>query len=268
MRKKKEDELIMQELIEGYLDDVKELPAEGFFGEDEFEHGEEDLEHGTENQNDPKLKAIFDFAKAIGEDPKEIADIFIKGMDYDALNEKFGKAKEDSEVFEKLAVLRGIGPEEMRNEIIWALEKATVEKVVEEILADNPGMNRETTKELANFRLGMKKAENIGQEEDKSEAMLLELEKFLAAHSGENIANLDNGVVEEWESGIPLETAFEKFMLLAKKNELEEEIEKMKADFVKEAQKKYAREFGPGSATSAAGVSGPDEFAAGLFKEY
>ncbi len=268
MKKKKEDELIMQELIEGYLDDVRELPAEDFFTEGEFEHGDGNSEHEAEAQTDPKLKAIFDFAEAIGEDPKETADIFIKGMEYDSLNEKFGKAKEDTEIFEKLAVLRGISPEEMKNEILWALEKATLEKVVDEILADNPGMNRETARELANFRLGMKKTENLEPERDNSEAMLMELEKFLAAHSAENILNLDNGVIEEWEGGIPLETAFEKFRLLAERNKLEEEIEKMKADCVKEAQKKYAREFGPGSATSAAGITGADEFAEGLFKEY
>ena len=35
-----------------------------------------------------------------------------------------------------------------------------------------------------------------------------------------------------------------------------------------EEQKKHAKEFGPGSAVSAAGIFGIDEFAEGLFKEY
>lgn len=267
MKKKSGDELIMQELLEGYLDDVSELPAEEFFEEKKSEHGGENPVHGNEHENDPKLKAVLEFARAIGEEPEEIAEVFIKGMEYDELEKKLCKAKEDGAVFEKLAVLRGISPEEMKNEIIWALEKATVEKTVQEILAENPGMNRETARELANFRLEMNRSKDEN-EDDKSEKMLMELEKFLAAHSEENIINLDNGVVEEWESGIPLETAFEKFCLLKEKKEICEELEKMKAEFIKEAQKKYAREFGPGSATSAAGITGPDEFAEGLFKEY
>ncbi|MBQ6877969.1 MAG: hypothetical protein IJO22_06175 [Oscillospiraceae bacterium] len=268
MKKKNRDELIMQELLEGYLEDVNEVPSEDFFVEEEFEHGENEPEHENTGENDRKLKAIFEFANAIGEDPGKIADVFIKGMEYDELNKKFGKAREDTEVFEKLAVLRGISPEEMKNEIIWALEKATIEKTVDEIIEENPGMNRETARELANFRLGMKRKAEDENEEDKSEEMLLELEKFLELHSAENIHYIDGKVVEEWEKGIPLEAAFEKFCLLKEKNKLAEEIEKLRADCIKEAQKKYAKEFGPGSATSAAGTSGTDDFIVGLFKEY
>ena len=66
--------------------------------------------------------------------------------------EKEEKKKEDSEIFEKLAQIRGISKEEMKNEILWALEKAETEKAVQEILEGNPGMNRETAKELAKFR--------------------------------------------------------------------------------------------------------------------
>ena len=42
----------------------------------------------------------------------------------------------------------------------------------------------------------------------------------------------------------------------------------MKNEKIKEAQRIYAKEHAPGSGTSAAGVSGFDEFVEGLFKEY
>ena len=44
-------------------------------------------------------------------------------------NEKEEKKNEDSEIFEKLAQIRGISKEEMKNEILWALEKAETEFV-------------------------------------------------------------------------------------------------------------------------------------------
>ena len=86
-----------------------------------------------------------------------------------------------------------LSKEEMKEEILWALEKATFEKAVLEILEANPGMNRETAKELANFRLEVKKAKQQKPEEDANEKMLFELEKFLAAHSGEGIEKLPSG---------------------------------------------------------------------------
>ena len=184
------------------------------------------------------------------------------------LSEKLGKAKGDSEIFEKLAEMRGISKEEMKEEILWALEKATTEKAVNEIMAANPGMNRETAKELALFRLELKKEKKTEPEEDRNEAMLSELEKFLAKHSGEGIEKLPNETVEEWEKGIPLETAFEKNRLFKENEKLFAEIEKMKNEKIKDAQKIYAKEHAPGSGTSAAGVSGFDEFVEGLFKEY
>ena len=51
--------------------------------------------------------------------------------------EKEEKKNEDSEIFEKLAQIRGISKEEMKNEILWALEKAETEKAVQEILEGN-----------------------------------------------------------------------------------------------------------------------------------
>jgi hypothetical protein len=78
----------------------------------------------------------------------------------------------------------------------------------------------------------------------------------------------DYETVEEWEKGIPLETAFEKNRLFKENTKLFAEIEKMKNEKIKDAQKIYAKEHAPGSGTSAAGVSGFDEFVEGLFKDY
>ena len=266
MKKEKEEEIFLQELLgKSFEKEEKTFDEGNFFGEEEFEHEEEKNEHG---ENSAFEKALLDFAKAFGKEPEEIAKILKKGEEFDELSEKFGKAKGDSEIFEKLAEIRGISKEEMKEEILWALEKATFEKEVSEMLEANPGMNRETAKELANFRLEIKKAKQQKPEEDASKKMLSELEKFLTAHSGEGIEKLSDRIVEEWEGGIPLETAFEKHRLFKENKRLLEEIEKMKNEKEKEALKNYAKEHSPGSATSAAGVSGFDEFVEGLFKVY
>jgi len=177
------------------------------------------------------------------------------------------KKDEYSEIFEKLAKIRGISKEEMKNEILWALEKAETEKAVREILFGNPGMNRETAKELAKFRKEAKKPKEE-KKEDKSREKLLELDEFILKHSEEALRTLANSVIDEWEGGIPLETAFEKYRAVEEKKKLSEEVEKLLNEKEKEEQKKHAKEFGPGSAVSAAGIFGIDEFSVGLFKEY
>ena len=181
--------------------------------------------------------------------------------------EKEEKKNEDSEIFEKLAQIRGISKEEMKNEILWALEKAETEKAVREILEGNPGMNRETARELAKFRKEAKKPKEE-KKEDKNREKLSELDEFILKHSEEALRTLANSVIEEWEGGIPLETAFEKYRAIEEKKKLFEEVEKLRNEKTKEEQKKHAKEFGPGSAVSAAGIFGIDEFAEGLFKEY
>lgn len=212
-------------------------------------------------------EAFFAFAKAAGKTPEEITDILRKGMEFDSVSEKYGKSKADSEIFEKLAEIRGISGEEMKNEILWALEKAQIEKAVREIMAENPGMNRKTAAELAGFR---KKAEKPVDEkpENRLKEKLRELDEFIARHSGEKVEALAESVIAEWESGIPLETAFEKYTAVSKNAELSSEIEKLRNEQRAEAMKKYAREHTTGSATSAAGVSVADEFIEELFKEY
>ena len=128
-------------------------------------------------------------------------------------------------------------------------------------------MNRETAKELAKFRKEAKKPKEE-KKEDKSREKLLELDEFILKHSEEALRTLANSVIDEWEGGIPLETAFEKYRAVEEKKKLSEEVEKLLNEKEKEEQKKHAKEFGPGSAVSAAGIFGIDEFAEGLFKEY
>ncbi len=265
MRKKKEEEIFLEELLgKSFEKEEKPFDEDKLFEKEEFEQ-EENFE---QVENSAFEKALLDFAKAIGKEPEKLSEILKKGEEFDELSEKFGKAKGDSEVFEKLAEIRGISKEEIKEEILWALEKAVFEKTVAEITESNPGMNRKTAEELANFRLEVKKAKQRKPEEDANEKMLFELEKFLASHSGEGIEKLPGGIVAEWEGGIPLETAFEKNRLFKENKKLLEEIEKMKEEKEREAHKNYAREHSPGSATSAAGIVGVDEFVEGLFKEY
>lgn len=240
MKREKEDELFLKELL----------------GENPAEISEEEQEEVF-----PK-EAVLEFANAIGKEPEEVFAILEKGSKPE---EKTGNG--DSEVFEKLAEIRGISKEEMKNEILWALEKAETEKAIREILEDNPGMNRETAKELVNFRK-KEKAVKKDEPKDRSREMLSELDEFIGKHSGEALVTLANSVIEEWEGGIPLETAFEKYMAVLEKERLFAELENLKNEKAKEEQKSYAKEFGPGSANSAAGVIGIDEFVAGLFREY
>lgn len=250
MKKKKEKGILMQELLDGYDENLKEIPAEeNYFSIGDFEHGEEFPEHEDENDEH-------------AENSEE------RGKELEKLRRELIKAEKDSEVLEKLAEIRGISKEEMRDEILWAIGKAAEEKMVFEIMAENPGMNRETARELARFRLEVKKAEKNIPEKSAGEAMLLELEKFLSAHSGEGIKSLDNEIVSEWEGGIPLETAFEKFRLSAENARLLLELEELQKEKEAQALKNYAREHSPGSARSAAGIPGFDEFVEGLFKEY
>lgn len=265
MKREKDEEIFIKELLGETVPEEKPAEDENFFSEEDFEHGEEIFEH---EEKEALKAAFFAFAKAAGKEPEEIAEILKKGSQFDELSEKFGKTKSDSEIFEKLAGIREISKEEMKEEILWALEKATTEKMVSEIMEANPGMNRKTAKELANFRLELKKGENKTEETDRNEAMLSELEKFLLKHSGEGIEKFPGGVVADWESGIPLETAFEKHRLFSENEKLFSEIEKLKNEKAKENHRNYAREHSPGSAATAAGKAAIDEFVEGLFKEY
>lgn len=212
-------------------------------------------------------KAFFAFAEAAGKKPEEIEEILRKGMEFDEISRKYGKAKEDSGIFEKLAEIRGISGEEMRNEILWALEKAVTEKAVFEIMEENPGMNRETARELALYRRNAEKPEKK-EPENKIAEKLRELDEFIERHSDENIRFLDNSVIGEWEKGIPLETAFEKYTAVLKNSELSAEIEKMKKEQIRKGQGDYAREHSPGSAAAFMKKEAADDFVAELFKEY
>ena len=237
---------------------------------DELEHEESELEHEILNlEHDGGFSGkeeLFAFAKAMKKAPEEIEEALKKGSEFDEVFKKLEAAQEDSKIFEKLAEIRGISKEEMRSEILWALEKATFEKLCGEIMEENPGMNRKTAEELANFRLEVKKSGKKPEIKDKTAEMLLELEKFIGAHSG--VEKLENKIIEEWEGGIPLETAFEKQRLLGENKSLFEELEKLKNEKEKEARRNYAKEHSPGSATSIYGNVAFDEFVEGLFKEY
>lgn len=265
MKKDNEEELFVKELLDAVSENEAAPNEDELFENEELEHEDQNLEHGYDEELE---HAIFDFAKVLGKSSDEIKKLLKKGEEFDSLSKKFGESKGDTEIFEKLAKLRGISKDEMKNEILWALEKATFEKSIGEIMEANPGMNRETANELANFRLNLKKSEKNPEKQDKNKEMLEELENFLSTHSGERIEKLAQKVVEEWEGGIPLETAFEKNRLFKENERLFSEIEKMKNEKIKESQKNYAREHSPGSANSAAGILSRDEFIEELFKEY
>ena len=239
---------------------------------------EKDLEHGEENEHElelfehgeksPEDEAFDGLAKALGKEPKEVMEAYRRGCESGELSVKLEEAKSDGEIFEKLAGMRGISKEEMKKEILWALEKADREKIIWELQKENPGMNRKTAEELAKFRIGAREPKKAEPEEKRWDAKIFELDGFLAKHSGEGIEKLAAEVVEEWEKGADLESAFERHRLLGENERLAGEVEMLRAEMLKKEQKNYAREHSAGSANSSAGSVRSDEFIEGLFREY
>lgn len=266
MKEKKKNE--QEEFLEGFIGETKNAPeAEKIFGDEDFEHGEEEInaleifEHEALSTDE-----IFEsLAKVTGKNPEEVRKIWQRGIEAE---EKSEKEREDSGFFEELGKLRGTSGEEMKNELLWVLKKANMDKLVGEIMENNPGMNRKTAEELAKFRLD---AGKMKKEEEKGEnwsEKLRELDVFLSKHSGEAIEKLAGRVVEDWEGGIPLEIAFERHRLSAENEKLLAELEQLKSEKAMEEQRAYAKKHTPGSATSTAGLAVRDEFIEGLFKEY
>ena len=236
--------------------------------EEKPEHGFDFVEHGR-NINIPK-EAVAAFAKAAGRTIGEVIDIYQKGCAFDELMKRYKESKADTEAFEKIANIRGIKKEDIRAEILGVLENAKLEKIICEIEEANPGMNRETAKELAQYRISAKKPQKKekNQEEEKLRKKLRELDDFMANHLKEGVEELDNNVLEEWEKGVPLEKAFAGYLLFEENRKLMEEIENMKNTAAKEEQKNYAKEHSAGSVASASKKQKLDEFIEGLFKEY
>lgn len=261
------EEAFMKEFLEDIREKAKNIEEAELFGE-ENKKGFDETEEDENSGKDDCEKAFFEFARAMGKKPEEIAELLKKGGEAEKTAAEFEKAKADSEIFEKLAEIRGISKEEMKNEILWALGKAQEEKMIFEIMEANPGMNREIAKELANFRLELKKKKPEEKKEHKSEKMLLELDEFLERHRGEKIDFLADSVIEEWEKGKPLEDAFEKFRLFGENKKLLEELEAFRKEKEAAIRRAYINEHSTGSAKTAAGMFVPDEFAAGLFREY
>lgn len=217
-------------------------------------------------------EAVEAFAKAVGRDVNNLIDIYQKGCNYDKLNDKLSSALKDSEAFEKIAAMRNMQKDALREELLASLDKAEIDRVVAKIKSENPGITEETARELAKFRLNEQKpkAEPVKEVEDNSEetaARLREVEMFQANHP--ELPALPNEVIELWEkTGISLEKAFEGFQNKNKVEELEKKIAALEKENMKKEQKAYANETSPGSATSAAGTVDVDEFVEGLFKEY
>ncbi len=240
----------------------------------ELEHGEKELEHGKEvelnfEHGDLSLEeALEQLAKATGKTPEETAALWKLGCEKGEKADELAEAREDTAVFEQLAEIRGISKKEMREEILWALEKANTEKLIAEICEANPGMNRKTAEELARFRLEAAKGKKNEEPKEDWGLKLKELDEFLALHKGEALEKLAAEVVEQWEGGLPLEEAFTKHRLGKENAKLLEEIEAMKAAKLLEEQKAYAKKNSPGSAVSSAESARMDDFVAGLFREY
>ena len=235
------------------------------FLDEDLEHREEsELEIFEHGEKKPEISMILE---SIEKEPEKAAEIWKKGLEAEKIFAEFNEAKGDSEIFERLSEIRGITKEEMKEEILWAMNRAETEAGVLAVMEENPGMNRKTAEELFSFRKGMRKKEEPKKNGSWDEK-LKELDEFLVKHYEEKIDKFDKKVVEEWESGIPLEKAFEAVRLFNENRKMLEEMEVLKSEAEKIKSKVYAREHSTGSATSGAGVLKQDEFIEGLFREY
>lgn len=285
MKEKRKENQITDEFVRGILEKEElEKPEEigdgELFGKEIFEKEKEPEEKEIKGIDIPEYgkeirvpkEAVMAFAKAMGKDVGEIIEIYQKGCCFDELMRRFAEAKRDSAAFEKIAGIRGIGKEEIREEILGVLEKARLEKSAMEIMEANPGINKETAEELAKFRLEAKKPQKEENSESRKQKeireKLREIDIFMANHVPEGIETLDNSIIDEWEGGIPLEKAFCNFMLMQENKKLLEEIEKMKQGKAIDDQRSYAREHSVGSVYSPAQSAKLDEFIEGLFREY
>ena len=288
--KKEIEKEILAELLGGMpMEKEVEIGETALFSEEDFKHDAE-FEHGLlfedsaeENEHgdfdfvehgktfSANRKALEELAKAFCRKPEEIIRIYENGCRFEKVMKELEEAKKDSETFEKLAKMRGISKEEMKAEILGALEKAKLDSIIEKLMAENPGMNSETAGELAKFRLFAERPEKPEKKEnraEKIEGMLREMEIFSAKHRGEGIESLDNPVIEEWEKGIPLEKAFANFRFAKEREKLLAEMEQMKLEKEKLERRDYLKKHSPGSAVSASGNTVIDAFVEGLFKEY
>ena len=240
------------------------MEKEIFLDEDLEYREESELEIFEHGEKKPEISMILE---SIEKEPEKAAEIWKKGLEAEKILDELNGAKEELEIFERLSEIRGIPKEEIKEEILWALEKAETEIGIAAIMEENPGMNRKTAEELFSFRKGMRKKD---EEKEKNgwDEKLKELDEFLARHYEEKIDKFDKEVVDEWESGIPLEKAFEAVRLIKENQRMIEEMEILKEEAEKAKSKAYAREHSSGSATSGAGVLKQDEFIEGLFREY
>lgn len=231
------------------------------------------VEHGKQFSV-PKA-AAESLAGALGITPNQLIDIYQKGCAFDGQKAKLEAAKNDTFVIEKLAQLRGISSDELRNEINNQIEEIPMKQALEQIKRENPGISEETARELAKFRAEAKKPkadepkeQEAGFDEEETAARLREVEIFTAKHAAEGITKLPNEVIEIWEkSGIPLEAAYESFANKARAEELEKKIAALEKEKAATEQRNYAKDHSPGSSSSAK-AKPVDEFVEGLFKNY
>lgn len=218
-------------------------------------------------------EAVEAFAKAVGRSSESLIDVYQKGCNYDKLKAQLDEAKKDGEIFEKLGAVRGITAQQAKDEVLANVERVPVERMVQQILDQNPGMKKETAEELARFRIDQQKpkaeAGKIEEEgrSEETEGRLREIDIFEANHP--ELGKLDNAVIEAWEkTGVSLEAAWAAFSAKDEAAKLRAENEKLKRELTFKGQKDYAAGHSPGSATTAAGKPAVDEFVEGLFKEY
>ena len=231
------------------------------------------VEHGKQFSV-PKAAAER-LAGALGLTPNQLIDIYQKGCAFDGQKAKLEAAKNDTQVIEKLAQLRGITSDDLRREINNQIEEIPMKQALEQIKRENPGISEETARELAKFRAEAKKPkaeeqkeQEAGFDEEETAARLREVEIFTAKHAAEGITKLPNEVIEIWEkSGIPLEAAYESFANKARAEELEKKIVALEKEKAATEQRNYAKDHSPGSSSSAK-AKPVDEFVEGLFKNY
>lgn len=240
------------------------------------------VEHGKTYSFDKN--ALESLAGAVGRSGEEFVDLYQKGCGFDALNDRYQEAKKDSELIESLAKIRGLDPAAFRAEIARTAERIPVENFKRNIKAQNPNITDEEAErwalsEVENQRNREKDSEEArareqeqgraARETEDAENKLREIKIFQAAHKelGPD-AEIDDSVVEAFQRGVPLEDAYQNFLLKKQNEELAAKLAAAEKQNTQAKQSQYNRETSPGSAASAAGAREEDPFVEGLFETW
>lgn len=235
-------------------------------------------EHGKNYTLD---KTVLDgFAGAVGRKPEEVIALYQKGCGFDTLQNKWEEAKGDSDLIADLAKYLGQTVEEARADLRSRIDRYPVDAAKSTILKRNPNLADEEAERWAIAEVEAQKARDASSAEAKAKTeaerkaadeeaeragKIREIEAFENAHPEVKDQPIPAEVVEAFQNGEALETAWNRYQQNERIKALEEENQKLKTEKEKAERDGYNRQHAAGSAATNAGAAEQDPFLAGLF---